>query len=697
MSIRLVLSWATAVFIAAPAFADEGMWTFNNFPSAAVKAKYGFEPTQAWLDQIRLSTMRMAGGCSASVVSANGLVMTNHHCARDCLDDLSGLRKKDFIRNGFLAKTQADEASCAGMELNQLTEIIDVTSRIQAATQGVPADGFADSQKLAIADIEKACATSDVLRCEVVSLYSGGRYDLYTYRRFQDIRLVFAPEEDIAFFGGDPDNFMFPRYDLDVSFVRIYGADGQPIKTAHHLAWSDGQIKDGDLSFVPGNPGGTSRGLTVAQLEDERDMKLPPRMARAAEFRGFLTGYQALGAEQKRHSTDLLFGYENWLKSMKGGQAALADKAFYAQLVRNDEDFRAKVGATPTLAAAYGGAWPAIAAVVKKAQDYRKAYEALEGGPTSELFGIARGLIRYAEESGKPNGERLKEFADARAPQFKQGLLANRPIYTQLEIATLTWSLAKMREDLGPDHPVVKRVFGLRSPAQIARAAVTGSRLQEIRTDKAGVAIGGLRKQLFDGGRTRIDASKDPMLELARALDPDARAIRRKVEIEVEGPLKQQQELLAKARFAVYGDALYPDATFTPRLSYGAVKGYEENGSQVKPFTFIGGAYERHTGSEPFALPASWLLAKSKINPDVPFNFVTTNDIIGGNSGSPVVNQRGEVTGLVFDGNIQSLGGDYGFDEAVNRTVAVHSAALLEALDHVYGANRLLAELKSSH
>ena len=685
-----------ALVSAAPAAADEGMWTYNNFPAAKVKAKYGFEPTKDWLDHVRLSSVRIAGGCSASVVSPDGLVMTNHHCARECIENLSGLNKKDFNRDGFLAKTQADEARCPGYELNQLVEITDVTKRVQDATRTTAPEKFNEVQKATLAAIEKECATSDDVRCEVVSLYRGGKYDLYKYARFQDIRLVMAPEDAIAFFGGDPDNFMFPRYDLDVSWLRIYGKDGKPMKMEHYLKWSDGSLKEGDVTFVSGNPGGTSRSLTLAQLDDARDTSLPLALMRLAEIRGFITEYQHRGAEQKRHSNDLLFGVENSFKALKGRQASLADADFYGQLKKNEADFRAKVKAKADLEKQYGGTWDEIARLVQKQKAYRKEYGALERGPISDLFGIARGLIRYADETGKPNGERLREFADARLPQFKQGILSNRPIYDEMEIATLAWSLTKLREDLGSDRPVVKRVLGNKSPTEVATAAVKGTKLKDIKTDKTGNPTGGFRKDLFDGGKAKIDASKVPMIELARAIDPDARAIRKKLEDEIDGPMKKLMEQLAKARFAVYGDSIYPDATFTIRLSYGAVKGYDENGHHVQPFTTMGGAYEHATGSDPYALPKSWVAAKSKLNLETPFNLVTTNDIIGGNSGSPMVNAKGEVVGLVFDGNIQSLGGDYGFDETVNRTVAVHSAALLEAMDKVYGAKRLVDEIKGA-
>ena len=696
MMIRLPLAAALTLCLSA-AFADEGMWTFNNFPAAKVGQAYGFTPDQAWLDHVRMASVRIAGGCSASLVSAEGLVMTNHHCARSCIENVSGLTHKDYNRDGFYAKTTAEEARCPGMEMNQLVDITDVTKRVQDATKDAKPETFNEVQKSAIAAIEKECGTSDDVRCEVISLYEGGRYDLYKYRRYQDIRLVFAPEDRIAFFGGDPDNFNFPRYDLDVSMVRIYGADGKPLQNAEHLAWSDGKLKDGDLTFVSGNPGGTSRDLTMAQFDDERDDKLVRDIAYRSEVRGYLTQYQERGAEEKRQSNDLLFGTENSLKVFKGRHEALADVAFHDQLAANEKAFRAKVMADPALAQAYGGVWDAIAQLVRKDETYRTEYMALERGVRySSLFTIARNLLRHGDETAKPNGERLREFGESRLPQMKSMTLVNEPIYDELEISMLTWSLTEMRAELGADHPIVKRVFGKRSPAQIATDAVKNTRLKDLQVDARGNATGGYRKQLWDGGKAAVDASHDPMIELARALDPDARAIRKKVETEVDGPMKRQQELLAKARFAVYGDSNYPDATFTLRLSYGTVKGWTEGDHAVAPFTTMAGAFDRATGADPFQLPDSWIKAKGRLNLATPFDFASTNDIIGGNSGSPLVNRKGEVAGLIFDGNIHSLGGDYGYDPVLNRAVAVDSAALLEAMDKVYGAGRIVKELTGS-
>jgi hypothetical protein len=703
-ALRFAIGAAGLVLLAPPVRAEEGLWTFNRFPAAAVAARHGFNATPEWLDHLRLSALRLAGGCSASLVSAQGLVMTNHHCVRDCIESLSGLAKKDFARDGFLARTPREELRCQGIEANQLLAIDDVSARLREATQGLPPEQFAAALKAAIARIESACATGATLRCEVVSLYQGGRYDLYTYRRLQDLRLVFAPEDAIANFGGDPDNFMFPRYNLDLAFLRAYAADGRPLAAPQHLRWAAAGAREGELSFVAGHPGRTARGYTLAQLADERDQRLPAAMLRLAELRGFLAEYQQRGAEQRRHSMELLLDIENGLKSLRGQHAALADGAFFAQLERSEVALRARVAALPappvapdaTAGAAaaerFDDVWDRVATVVARSQVQRTALNALERSSGSTLFSLARGLVRFADESTKPNAKRLREYSDARLPEFRQRVLEDRPYSAEFETALLAFSLTRLREDLGPDHPLVQRLFARSSPADLARATVRGTRLKE-RQRGSGKAW---RQALLAGGPAAIRASKDPMLELARAFDADARAARQRWETEVDGPLRQQQERLARARFAADGDAGYPDANFTLRLSVGAVRGWVDAGRAVAPFTLTGGAFARHTGAEPFALPPSWLKARGRLNAATPFNFVTDNDILGGNSGSPVVNAQAEVVGLVFDGNIHSLGGDYGFDAARNRAVAVHASAVLESLAVVYGAQALVNEITAS-
>ncbi|MBX7096602.1 MAG: S46 family peptidase [Myxococcaceae bacterium] len=682
MSRSLKLAAVLSV-LALPAFADEGMWLLNSFPAEAMKKKYGSAPTQDWLDHVRLSAVRLAGGCSASIVSETGLVMTNHHCVHSCVQDLS-TPKQDFVKNGWFAKTQKDEKACPGMEINQLVEMTDVTKQVQEATKGVDDAKFNEVQKAKLAELEKACGTSDELRCEVISLYRGGRFELYKYRRFQDVRLVFAPEVAIAFFGGDPDNFNFPRYDLDSAFVRVYGKDGAPMKMDHYLKWSSELPKEDDLAFVVGNPGGTSRLLTVSQLEFDRDVKWPAGLTRLSELRGMLHEYAHRGAEQQRHSEDTLFYVENAIKAYKGRHQALADKAFFEGRVAAEKAFRAKIDANPELKKQYGGVWDSISATEEKARLLRKSYATLETTNSSELLGFARTLLRSGDELPKPNGERLKEFSDARLPQLKQSITKKAPIYDEFETMMLGWQLTKLREELGADNAVVKKIFGKQSPEALAAAAVKGTKLKDEK----------VRAALFEGGKAKIDAAKDPMIELARLYDADARAVRKQWEAEVEGPLKKQGELLAKANFALNGTSSYPDATFTQRISYGTIKGFKDDTGDYRPFTTLAGAFERHTGADPFALPKTWLDAKSKLLLETPFNLCTTNDIIGGNSGSPMVNAKGEVIGLVFDGNIHSLGGEYGFDEKLNRAVAVHSAAITEALEKIYGAKRLVDELR---
>jgi hypothetical protein len=676
---------AALMLVGAVAFGDEGMWTYNNFPSKKVQEKYGFGPDQAWLDHARLSSVRIAGGCSASIVSPNGLIMTNHHCAHGCIEQLS-TQKKDFVAAGFYAKTQAEEVKCPAMEINQLVEISDVTGQMNQATQGLSGPKYFEAQRAARAKIEKECATSDKLRCEVVTLYHGGMYDLYKYKRFQDVRLVFAPEFPIAFFGGDPDNFEFPRYDLDVSMVRIY-EDNKPADTSKtYFKWSANGPREGGLSFVSGHPGGTDRNLTIAQLEHERDDALPRTLFFLEEYRGMLTEYQLRGKEQKRHSNATLFYVENSVKALKGRFEALLDQPFFGKLVAGEKELRGKVDADPKMKASAGGAWDAIASAIEQEKSIELPLMYVEGGRgfMSDYFGIAKGLVRSAAELPKPNGERLREYSDSNLPAIKARLLSKAPIYNEFEIEKLTFSLTKMREALGANSDFVHQVLGKQSPRELATAAIQGTKLGDVK----------VREALFNGGQKAIDASKDPFIELVKKVDPYARQLRKNVEDNIESVMDKNSEAIAKARFAMYGTSTYPDATFTLRLSYGTVKGYDVNGKHIDPITKIGGTFERATGSDPFKLPDSWLAAKSKLDLNLPMNIATDNDIIGGNSGSPVIDQNGEIIGLVFDGNIQSLGGEYGFDAAVNRTVAVASPALVEAWSKIYHAQRILDEIK---
>ena len=683
------LALLSVLALALSASADEGMWTYDNFPSKKVKQKYKFAPDAQWLGEAQLSSVRLAGGCSGSFVSPEGLVMTNHHCAHSCIEQLS-TKEKDFVAQGFYAPALENEVKCPEIELNQLVQITDVTAQIHGATKGLkPGKEFNDKRKAAMAAIERECAAGDdKVRCDVVELYHGGQYSLYRYKRFQDVRLVFAPEFAIAFFGGDPDNFNFPRYDLDVSFIRAY-EEGKPARTEHYFRWSPAGAKEGDLTFVSGHPGGTDRELTMAELQYQRDVALPERLFDLAQYRGAATMFTQQSAENYRVAEKDLFYVENSYKALKGRFESLVAPTLWNQKAARERALRAKVNARPALRKKYGGAWEDVAKAIAMFQPRRKEYRYLEQGAgfNSPLYRIARDLVRGTEELQKPNEQRLREYTDGKLPQLKQKLFSKAPIYEQFEVFKLSYGLTKLREELGADHPFVKKVLGKKSPQELAQELVK-TRLFDVK----------VREQLWQGGRDAVQSSDDPMIALAKLVDADARPLRKWHDEEVETLETSGAEKIAAAKFDLEGKSNYPDATFTLRLSYGAVQGYEENGHRVNPITQMAGAFERATGRDPFKLPESWARANQnkQIDLSTPFNLCTSNDIIGGNSGSPVFDKDRQIVGLVFDGNIQSLGGDYGFDPTVNRTIAVHSAALLEALDHIYGARRIVSELKAT-
>lgn len=676
--------------VAPAAFADEGMWTLDHLPLQQMKERYGFAPDAAWISRVQKSTVRLAEGCSGSFVSPDGLVMTNHHCANSCLSQLS--TKGNFMENGYAAARREDEPKCPEVELNQLDTITDVTDKVLGALSGKDGAERIKAERAVESDIEKSCVAGDAKawRCDVVKLYNGGRYAVYKYRRFQDVRLVFAPEQSIAFFGGDPDNFNFPRYDLDVTFFRAY-VDGKPAKTPDYLPFAPKGPKAGDMTFVVGNPGSTERAVPWVQLQDMRDRKLVPGMNYLSELRGVLWQYSRVGAEQAKQAQDEMFGLDNSLKVFRGWLETLDDAGFQATKNNADASLRQWIAADAGRRQKYGDPWADLVKAQNHAIDIRDRYNMIEAGrgfaAAGELFSQARTLVRAAAERGKPDGERLPAYRDANLPALEQEVASTAPVYPAYETTMMSWSLEKLRQTLGADDPFVKQVLGSRSPEQLASSLVSGTKLG----DPAA------RKALWDGGAAAIAASTDPMIVLARNIDPEARAIRKRYEDEVAAPTSKAEEAIAQARFARDGTASYPDATFSPRLSFGKVVGWKEKGKDVPPFTEFAGAYARATGADPFRLPDSWIKAKSSLDMSTPFNFVTDNDIIGGNSGSPVIDREGRAVGLIFDGNIHSLGGDFTFDASVNRAVAVDTAALVEAVRKVYHLPELAKELEGQH
>ena len=672
------------VLCASPAFADEGMWTFDNFPSAKVRARYGVDITQAWLDHVRNNAVRLSTGCSASIVSGNALVLTNNHCVAACAQDLSSIGH-DYYTHGYTALNASEERKCAGMQAEILTSISDVTPQVTAAGKGLAGDALVKARTAVTSTIEKqGCPDTALNRCQVVNLYHGGQYKLYKYRKYSDVRLILSPGVQTAFFGGDPDNFNFPRYDLDSAFVRLY-ENGIPVKTPDHLKWNSSPPRDGEPVFVAGNPGGTDRQLTMAQLAAQRELTLPVTALRFSELRGRLVRFSEENPENRRIAQDLLFGLENSYKVYFGRLFTLNDDAFLAAKARDEATLRGDPAAQQALAAAgTPDPWGTIAGATQQMRDLYLPYTFVERGPTgSQLFVYAKSLVRAAAERAKPSAERLPGYADSRLPLLEKQILDPVPVYRSLEQQTLEFWLSKAREYLTADDPSTKLLLGRNSPEQLS-AQLAASKLGD----------GALRKALWNGGWAAVKASSDPMIQYLIRIDPDARRLLTAWNEKVDGPITAASEALAKARFAAFGTSVYPDATFTLRLSYGQIAGWNEKGRQVPAFTNFAGLYERATGQDPFKLDPRWVAAKGKLNPNTIFDISTTNDVIGGNSGSPLINANGEVIGAIFDGNIHSIGGDYGYDPANNRSVAVSTAAVSEALRKVYGANNIVDELE---
>lgn len=689
-SLFIVAGLALAASSVAPmARADEGMWLLTKPPLEQLKTRYQFAPTPQWLEHAQKSAVRFNVGGSGSLVSKDGLVMTNHHVASDSLAKLSS-KERDLLVTGFLAAGRADEIKCPDLELDILWNIKDITAEIAAA---VPANAsIADAGKArrqAIAAIEKSATESSGLQSEVVTLYNGGQYHLYQYRRYTDVRLVFAPEQSIAFFGGDTDNFEYPRFNLDVTFFRIYEND-KPLNPEHFFSWSAG-AKDNDLAIVVGHPGSTRRGYTVDHARHMRDVEMPRRLANLWRFENKLQTFAARSAEHRRVSGDDLFGVANGRKASTGIMAGLADPGIMAakeaveqQLFSSISQSMAPDKAKETLAA-----FDAISRSRIIASELGPRNRILQNPIGGQYGSFAVDIVRLAAELPKPSSERLREYGDARLSSLYQSLYSPAPLYDFYEIFRVEQQLLRAVEVLGGEDPLVRTLLAGKSPAVRAEELVKGC---TFKTPEA-------RKKLVEGGSAALAAAmeSDPMLALVAKVDQEARATRKRFEDEVDSVERDAYSKIAAARFAALGDSVYPDATFTLRLSFGPIKGYEEAGQTIPAFTTIAGLYARYAerkGQEGFELPDSWLKAKDKLALDTPFNFVCTADIIGGNSGSPVINTKGQVTGLIFDGNLDSLIADIQYPgEARGRALAVDSRAILHALTTVYPGEHIAAEL----
>ncbi len=684
-SIRLQAALAAALALGGTARADEGMWLYTSPPTQQIRERYGFDITQDWLDHLMKASVRFNSGGSGSFVSEDGLVLSNHHVGADALQKLSS-EKNNYLRDGFHARSHAEEVRCVDLELNVLQSIEDVTAKVNAAVAaGASAESAFKARRAAMAEIEKDSLAKTGLRSDVVTLYQGGAYHLYRFKKYTDVRLVFAPEQQAAFFGGDPDNFEYPRYDLDVCFFRVY-EDGKPARVPHWLKWSANGAAPGELTFVSGHPGRTSRLLTVAELEHLRDNQFPYTLELLKRREVLLNSWSQRSAENMRRAKDDLFGVQNSRKARDGGHAGLYDPAIMGAKLAAERAFKARLEGRAEFADALA-AYETIERVTREVRPMALRHRLLEGanGFACDSFSIARRLLRAADEFPKPNGDRLREFTEAGRESFELSLFSEQPIHEDLEILLLADSLTFLAEKLGHADTAVQAVLAGKSPRARASELVRGTRVREV----------AVRRRLYKEGAAAVTVTKDPMIELARAVDGEARELRRKLEA-LDESKRQAYAAISKARFALDGPKSYPDATFTLRLAYGTVKGYEEDGRPVPAMTTLSGMYERAAGMEyrpPFDLPKRWLDRRKSVKGTVPFNFVGTHDIIGGNSGSPVVNRAGEFVGIIFDGNIQSLVLDFAFEEEKARSLSVHSAGILEALRSVYRADGLVREL----
>ena len=661
----------------------EGMWVYNHLPDQRLREYFSFPVTRPWADNLQLSSTRL--GASGAFVSPDGLILTNHHVAAGGLQNASG-PGKDYVSNGFLAQSRDQEIKLPGLELSVLQSIEDVTGRVNdAVNPKLTGEDAVKARNAVFARIEAESQQQTGLHSSVVTLYGGAIYDLYRYKRYTDIRCVFAPEMAVAFFGGDPDNFEYPRYDLDITLLRAY-EDGQPAQVRHYLRMSLNGVREGDLVFVSGNPGTTDRLLPVSALVSMRDLSFPLALEGLERQERVLLAYSDRGPEERRQAQREVFGIQNSLKAFRPRLAALKGPLIDRRR-QAEQALRDQLRQRPDLRH-YDNAYSEAAAAEKRRGQIALPYAFLEQGRafSTSLFGYARTLVRLAKEKQKPDDERLPEYTNSNLAPLEHRFLAAVPVYPDLETATLTESLKFFRDKMGDDSPLVKKVLGDKSPEDRAKELVSGTNLGDPAE----------RKKLLDGGLDAINSSQDPMIVLVRDIDPDARRIRRDYESNVSEPMTQALTQINRARFALYGSSLYPDATGTLRLAYGLVKGYEQDGEQIPPWTTIGGAFrheQEHDAKAPYQLPESWHNAKDRLNLNTPLNFVSTADITNGNSGSPVVDRNGYLVGIIFDSNRQGVANNFEYTDIQARAVSVDCRAIIETLRNVYSADTLLDEL----
>jgi len=665
------------LFFAASLPAEEGMWPFNNIPVNEIEREYGVKLEEPWLEHVQKSCLRVSLGGSGSFVSPHGLVMTNHHVGAKAIYHLS-TESEDLMEKGFLAEGLDGEIKCPNMYVDQLISIRDVTDEVnRTGLEDLTAAEREAKRKVAMAEIKEQAEETTGLHPEIVSLYQGARYHLYLYQRYTDVRLVMAPEKSIAFFGGDSDNFEYPRYDLDVCFFRVY-QEGKPLASADYLKWSSQGPQPSEPLFVAGHPGKTNRLFTAAHMQFLKEMDVSLLYSWLQERIRDFHHFSNESAENKRIAMQDLFSFENSFKVYSCLHRELAQSS----MIQNKENQEQELFANTD-----SSAWTKLEAALEKAKPYYPTYMVLEGGGShySKLYGWAKHLVRLSTERSLPNEERLKEYVEADLPTLELNLFSAEPVYKKLEKLHLLGSFRRAIKILGDEHPATQILLDGKTLEERVDSLLAATELQDIAS----------RKRLYDHPE-EVGMSSDPFILLAKALDSQAREIRQKKEDELDSVQNESYAAIAKILFERHGESVYPDATFTLRLSVGSMEGYEEKGTYIEPMTTLGGIYDHakaHGFLAPYDLPENWLAQQSVLKKSVPFNFVSTNDIIGGNSGSPVINQRGEVVGLIFDGNIHSIIWNFGFDSTKGRATSVHSEGIIEALKNIYGADDLVAEI----
>ena len=672
------------VFVFTSLFADEGMWTFDNPPLKLLKAKYNFTPTKQWLDHIQLSSVRFNDGGSGSFISPTGLVLTNHHVALGQLSKIS-TKENDYVEKGFYASSRKKEIKCTDLELNVLISMENVTDKIYSAVKPEmnPKEAL-EARKNIMAQLEKESTEKTGFRSDIVSFYQGSEYWIYRYKKYTDVRLVFAPEQHIAFFGGDPDNFTFPRYDLDMAIFRVYEND-KPLKSNNYLKWNSHGAIENELVFVSGHPGSTNRLQTMAQFNFNRDYSYPARLKTLKYRISALKKYSSLNSENERRAKGQIFSLENSLKASIGEYDGLKNTIITATKQKEENDLRSQIDSNPELNSKYSSAWSNVeTAIGNLTKRYNEIFYRSLAGSTLGSRGLT--LVRYIKEIKKEDSKRLEGFHESQLASLKMQLFSPAPIFPDLEEFVISSRLSEVISALGENDPFVKMVLKGKSIEQTAKELASSELIKPE-----------FRKTLADGGEDALNNSNDPMIILMREYDAMSREMNSWQDENVSSLITPAGEKIGNARFAVYGKEKYPDATFTLRLAYGTVKGYPMNGTIAPYKTVYGGLFTRSLEFDnkgDFELPQNYLDKKKKINPATPLNFVSTCDIIGGNSGSPVINTSGEIVGLIFDGNIESLVGRFVYDETANRAVSVHTGGMMEALRKIYNAKKLVNEIE---